>query len=88
MRSTIIIVNELLTLHFVIDKLQWMPPDSVTQLFVGFYEEEIIECASKLLCGSGNREDRYRRRQGEHTKMGTMRDSIVLGTSNIVKEDN
>ena len=41
------VVNELLT--FVIHKLQYMPPDSVTQLCVGFYEGQIIERASKLL---------------------------------------
>ena len=73
------VVNELLT--FVIHKLQYMPPDSVTQLCVGFYDYQIIERASKLLfelCGSGSREDRYRRRQGEHKKMATMRDIIAL----------
>ena len=73
------VVNELLT--FVIHKLQWMPPDSVTQLCIGFYDDQVIERASKLLfemCGSGSREDRYRRRQGEHKKMGTMRDIIAL----------
>ena len=72
------VVNELLT--FVIHKLQWMPPDSVTQLCIGFYDDQVIERASKLLfemCGSGSREDRYRRRQGEHKKMGTMRDIIA-----------
>ena len=73
------VVNELLT--FVIHKLQWMTPDSVTQLCIGFYDDQVIERASKLLfemCGSGSREDRYRRRQGEHKKMGTMRDIIAL----------
>ena len=69
------VVNELL--RFIIHKLQWMPPDSVTQLCMGFYDDHVIELLFEL-CGSGSREYRYHRRQGGHKKMETMMDIIAL----------
>ena len=74
------VINELLA--FVTHKLQWMPPDSVGQLCGRFYEDETVEQASKVqfeLCASsGNREDRYRRRQGCRKKAETLKDIMAL----------
>ena len=73
------VVNELLA--FVTHKLQLMPPDSISQLCVSFYEYDVVENASKVLfelCGSANRADRYRRRQGERKKLETLRDIMAL----------
>ena len=58
-----------------------MPPDSISQLCVSFYDNEVVENASKVLfelCGSANRADRYRRRQGERKKLETLRDIMAL----------
>ena len=73
------VANELLS--FVVHKLQWMPPDGITQLCVNFYEEDAIDYASKVLfelCGGPGREDRHRKRQGERKKVSTMGDIISL----------
>ena len=73
------VVNELLV--FETHKLQRMPPDSICQLCVSFYEYEVVENASKVqfeLCGSANRADRYRRRQGERKKLETLSDIMAL----------
>ena len=73
------VVNELLA--FVTHKLQWMPPDSISQLCVSFYDNAVVENASKVLfelCGSENRADRYRRRQVERKKLETLREIMAL----------
>ena len=73
------VANELLS--FVVHKLQWMPPDGITQLCVNFYEEDAIDYALKVLfelCGGPGREDRHRKRQGERKKVSTMGDIISL----------
>ena len=58
-----------------------MPPDGITQLCVNFYDEDVIDYASKVLfelCGGPGREGRHRKRQGERKKVSTMSDVISL----------
>ena len=59
-----------------------MLPDSIIQLCINLYGDDVIEHSSKslfeLCADPGNRVDRYRRRQGDRKKLESMRDIIDL----------
>ena len=75
MAAGTLVVNELLC--FVLHKLELMPPESITQLCTSFYDDDTIETAARLifdLCADpNNREDRYKKRQGDRKKLEFMR---------------
>ena len=75
-----IIVNELLC--YATDKLNVMPPDSITQICVSFYNlDKIIEAKELLfsLCEDSNdTRDRYIKRQGPNAAKSSMGDILNM----------
>ena len=78
--SAPLIRNELLT--FVSQKLNYMPTDSIVQLCVHFYDEEVIDAANLLVhercADSSDPSQWYRRRKGDRKKKATMEDIVGL----------